>query len=115
VGFDVEGFGSNGRFEDFGGFMFSTNGSYHFKNVTSSGKLVPFGTAGFSAVAVCSDECGGTAGLNFGGGLNYWFRPNRGLRLEIRDHMVDDFTSHKWEARIGPQTTDHVDFDHSKT
>jgi hypothetical protein len=79
----------------------SANGSYHFRQ-SASQKLVPFGTAGVSALPVCGDGCGANAAVNFGGGINYWFRPHRGLRLEGRDYVfVDSSGGHKWEMRIG--------------
>src|ERR1043165_192414 len=86
AGADFQAYGTNG---EEGGVVFTTNGSYHFRNLTPSRKLVPFGTFGFSALAVCSDGCGGTSGYNFGGGVNYWIKPERGLRLEVRDHVYD--------------------------
>jgi hypothetical protein len=102
IGFDVEGFGMNRFSSNYGGMVFATNGSYHFKNVTSSGKLVPFGTGGFSAIGVCESECGGGSGFNLGGGVNYWFKPDRGLRVEFRDHVVYDYGAyHKLEVRFG--------------
>ena len=78
----------------------SANGSYHFRQ-SASQKLVPFGTAGVSGLAGCGDGCGATGAFNFGGGINYWFRPHRGLRLEVRDYVFSDNAVHKWEMRIG--------------
>jgi hypothetical protein len=102
IGFDVQGFGTRRYRENYGGVVLTTNGSYHFKNITSSGKVVPFGTAGLSSIALCGDGCGGTGGFNVGGGVNYWFKPNRGLRLEVRDHVLVEYgPMHKWETRIG--------------
>lgn len=63
--------------------VFSANGSYHFRNVTSSGKLVPFVTGGYSLLF--RGEAINAA--NFGGGINYWFHDRVGLRLEFRDHL----------------------------
>jgi len=92
---------------DFGGFggpdaraIASANGFYHFRQ-SASQKLVPFGTAGVSGLVGCGDSCGGTWAFNFGAGMNYWFRSNRGLRLEARDYVLADYGSHKWEMRIG--------------
>ena len=77
----------------------SANGSYHFRQ-SASQKIVPFGTAGVSAMAGCGDGCGANSAFNFGGGINYWFRPNRAFRLEVRDYMFND-SDHKWEMRVG--------------
>jgi len=93
---------------EFGGFggpdaraVVSANGSYHFRQ-SASQKLVPFGTAGVSGFAGCGDGCGAAGAFNFGGGINYWFRPNRGLRVEGRDYVLADYSGgHKWEMRIG--------------
>ena len=93
---------------EFGGYVgpdaravLSANGSYHFRQ-SASQKLVPFGTAGVSALAACGDACGASGAFNFGGGINYWFRPQRGLRLEFRDYVFIDYdTVHKLEVRVG--------------
>jgi hypothetical protein len=77
----------------------SANGSYHFRQ-SASQKLVPFGTGGVSGLFACGDGCGAAGAFNFGGGINYWFRPNRGLRLEGRDYVLDK-SDHKWEIRVG--------------
>lgn len=96
-----KGLGLGGEFEGFGGpdarAIVSANGSYHFRQ-SASQKLAPFVAAGVSGVGACGDACGGVAALNFGGGINYWLRPNRGLRLEVRDFVFDE---HKFEMRIG--------------
>ena len=63
--------------------LLSTNGSYRFWTNSSSQKLVPFVTGGYS---LCFRS--GTANLaNFAGGVDYWLRPNVALRLEARDHI----------------------------
>jgi hypothetical protein len=63
--------------------LFSVNGSYNFQNPQSGRKLIPFVTGGYSLAFR-----GGSANLlNFGGGVNYWFREKMGLRLEFRDHL----------------------------
>ena len=95
AGVEVGGFsGSDARA------VASANGSYHFRQ-SASQKIVPFGTAGVSAIAGCGDACGANSAFNFGGGINYWFRPNRALRLEVRDYMFNGADIHKWEMRVG--------------
>ena len=78
-----------------GGYLLgSVNGSYY--PVTSS-KLSPFVTAGIGWAA---GEARVTL-LNFGGGVNYWFRPGLGLRVEVRDHVDTDFAVHNISLRVG--------------
>ena len=85
--------------EGFG--LLSTNGTYRFWNAWPAQKVVPFLTAGYSLAFR-----DGTANLaNFGGGLDYWFRPRAALRLEARDHIwpgKDGIpTSHILMFRVG--------------
>jgi hypothetical protein len=78
--------------------LFSANGSYHFKNASASGKLVPFVTGGYSLIF----REGKANGVNFGGGVNYWFREAVGLRLEFRDQVFTlGETTHYYGFRIG--------------
>jgi hypothetical protein len=78
--------------------LFSANGSYHFKNAGAYGKLVPFVTGGYSLIF----RGGKTNGVNFGGGVNYWFREGVGLRLEFRDQVfTQGETTHYYGFRIG--------------
>src|SRR5688572_19191294 len=103
-GLDFQGFGAvSESSSSYGGIVFTANGTYHLRNVVYSGKIVPFGTAGYSGLAVCSSECGGISGFNFGGGVTYWFKPNRGLRVEFRDHVYSEYSSSwkNWEFRAG--------------
>ena len=100
-----KGLSLGGEFGGYGGAdaraVLSANSSYHFRQ-SASQKLVPFGTAGVSALAACGDGCGATGAFNFGGGINYWFRPHRGLRLEFRDQLFTDYdTDHRLEMRVG--------------
>ena len=64
--------------------ILSANGSYHFINASSSGRLVPFVTGGYSFFF----RSGFANGVNAGGGINYWFRERMGLRVEFRDQIV---------------------------
>jgi hypothetical protein len=84
--------------EGFG--VLSPNVSYHFKNATSSGKFVPFVTGGISLLFRGSAAAGA---VNFGGGMNWWFKDHVGLRLEVRDHVVgtSDRAPHIFGVRIG--------------
>jgi hypothetical protein len=86
------GYLSTRRDFDFGFGLASLNGSYHFnKNAT----VVPFVTGGYS-LAFRS----GTANLgNFGGGVNWWFWPKLGVKIEFRDHVHTDMQW--WGFRFG--------------
>lgn len=100
AGFGVEGeaFGGIG----YGGGIGSANISYHIQKLTAARDIVPFGTFGYSAAGVCGSSCIGLYGFNFGGGANFWFKPNRGLRVEFRDHVFYDYgATHKLEMRFG--------------
>ncbi len=76
-----------GRFidEDRNGFgVVSGNVSYHFTNVSSSGKFAPFITGGYSLLFSRDFAHAG----NFGAGINWWFKEHLGLRVEFRDHVI---------------------------
>jgi hypothetical protein len=62
------------------------------------GKLDPFVNAGYTRL----QRGGGANGVNFGGGVNYWFKRHLGVRIEIRDHVMTDIGSvHFWGVRFG--------------
>jgi hypothetical protein len=70
--------------------LVSTNFYYHF--VHSLDRTDPFVTVGYSsAFRGAHREAGQDGGqanlINFGGGVNYWFRPRTGVKLEFRDHL----------------------------
>jgi hypothetical protein len=76
----------------------SLNGIYIFRS-RSHPKLDPFLTGGGTLAFAGGGLFGG---LNFGGGVQYWFRKRIGLRVEFRDHIPNqDFSSHLFEGRIG--------------
>ncbi len=82
--------------EGFG--VFSPDVSYHFLNASKSGKVVPFVTGGYSLLF----RSGVANAVNFGGGVNYWFKDRVGLRLEFRDHIpAHSELSHFYGFRIG--------------
>ena len=81
--------------------LLSASGSYHFRNIQSFKKLVPFVTAGYS-LAFRS----GTANLfHFGGGVTNWFTERVGFRMEFRDTVLPNFcgcgTGHMLQFRAG--------------
>ena len=76
----------------------SPNASYHFRGLTKDGKVVPFVTGGYSLYF----RNGVAHGLNFGGGVNYWFKERVGLRVEVRDQVLPfDGTLHYVGFRAG--------------
>jgi hypothetical protein len=87
-------------FESFGDGLglFSFNGSYHFLKASHSGKVVPFITGGYTGFF----RGGYANGVNFGGGVNYWFKRRVGLRVEFRDNVfVQDGSAHLLNVRVG--------------
>ncbi len=74
--------------------IFSPNASYHF---TRDSKLIPFVTGGYSLAF----RQGAGSAVNFGGGVNYWFKPRLGLHLAFRDHVSPAERAHLWGFRIG--------------
>lgn len=74
--------------------LFSPNASYHFNR---NAKLVPFVTGGYSL----GFRQGIGNMVNFGGGVNYWFKPRLGLHLAFRDHLYPPENAHLWEFRFG--------------
>lgn len=77
---------------------FSVNGSYHFLKSSKSEKLVPFVTAGYTGFF----RGGYANGVNFGGGVNYWFKPRVGFRVEFRDNVfVQEGSAHLLNVRFG--------------
>jgi hypothetical protein len=101
VVFGVTGMGRSGFGGSVGGAVFSANGAYHFR--LKNEKWEPFATAGLSAVALGSGgEMGGTGGPNFGGGVTWWFKENRGIRGEYRVHVYPDtYPQASHEIRFG--------------
>jgi hypothetical protein len=78
--------------------LLSPNVSYHFLNATKDGKLVPFVTGGYTLFF----RSGVAHGINFGGGVNYWFKERVGLRFEVRDQVLAyDDTAHYVGFRAG--------------
>ena len=60
--------------------LVSLNGLAHFG---ASGKTDPFVTMGYSSLFQITGQ---NSFINFGGGVNYWFAPRLGLKLEFLDH-----------------------------
>lgn len=84
---------------DFGGGIgiLSANAGYHVLKASKSGKVVPFVTGGYTLFF----RSGVDNGINFGGGVNYWFKERVGLRFEIRDHVPVPTNAHFVGFRVG--------------
>ncbi len=79
----------------------SANGVYH-PLAGRWERLDPFATAGYSAFIRR-----GTASLvNYGFGMNWWFSPPLGLRVEFRDHYHSASGTHSWGFRFGLSFTE---------
>jgi hypothetical protein len=77
--------------------LFSVNGGYHF--LKSGSKAVPFITGGYTGFF----RDGYANGVNFGGGVNYWFKERVGVRIEFRDNIAafDGDAVHFLNVRFG--------------
>lgn len=76
--------------------MMSLNAIYNF-NINDKSKVSPFIIGGASIAGF--DVPGG---VNFGGGIQYWFHEHIGLRVEFRDHIFIGMNDHHYpQGRIG--------------
>ncbi|HYM12284.1 MAG TPA: hypothetical protein VEU62_16230 [Bryobacterales bacterium] len=96
AGAELSALGPTSRFSDLIGVL-SLNGYYH--PARSASRLDPFVTAGYSL----GFRSGHINLFNFGGGVNYWFHPKIGAKLEFRDHLhaPSGGTIHYWGVRVG--------------
>ena len=81
LGSEIGALGVRGNSDTLVG-MASVNGYFHIPRPFSS--FDPFLTAGYSAVFEVFNS---TNLFNVGGGMNWWFAPHLGLKLEFRDHL----------------------------
>lgn len=84
----------------------STNVYYHL--IQTGDQTDPFVTVGYTSLfRGAHHEAGQDPGqanlINFGGGLNYWMRPNLGAKIEFRDnlHPKRGPNPNYWSFRIG--------------
>jgi len=76
----------------------SPNLVVRFRAKDKNHKLEPFVTGGYTLFF----RSGTASGVNFGGGVNYWFNNNVGLRLEVRDNVWTQYsTIHFVDFRVG--------------
>jgi hypothetical protein len=77
--------------------MWNLTGGWHFINRTGEQKVIPFITGGYSLAFRES-----TLSLyNYGGGVNYWFQPRVGVRVEVRDYRHNRYGRFNTELRFG--------------
>jgi hypothetical protein len=84
------------------------SGNFYYHFVHDLDRSDPFVTVGYSsAFRGAHHEAGQDRGqanlINFGGGLNYWFRPNTGIKLEFRNHLRPNRgpNADYWSFRFG--------------
>jgi hypothetical protein len=79
--------------------VFSVNGAYHFGGGSSSAKVRPFVTGGYTL----GFRDGHANLFNVGGGVDFWLKPRVGLRVEFRDHIwtEDNDTVQFLGVRVG--------------
>ncbi len=96
AGLEVGAVGATSAFRDTVIGIASANGYYHLFP-GRWGRLDPFGTVGYSLLF----RSGTANAVNYGGGINYWFRPGLAARVEFRDHYAPDPGTHWWGFRFG--------------
>jgi hypothetical protein len=81
------------------GRLLSFNASYRF-NRHDAHQPWPFLTGGTGVMFGRRDAIVG--GLNVGGGIDWWLRERRGVRVEVRDQLLEEFDgSHLVTLRVG--------------
>lgn len=83
-----------GRFWDTVQGIGSMNGYYHFRHGRTP-RFDPYASMGYSVLF----RDGFTNLFNYGGGLNYWVRPDLAFRTEFRDRTGAGM--HLWSFRFG--------------
>jgi len=68
--------------------------SFHFKPHEDS-RIDPYFTGGYTLLFRGGEHSGG----NYGVGVNWWFARDVGLRVELRDQVVEQ--THYWGVRFG--------------
>jgi hypothetical protein len=97
IGAEIGALGFTRQFGDTVMGTFSPNGYYHFVHGQDV-KADPFVTGGYTLMF----RSGHANLANFGGGMNYWFHPRLGARLEFRDHVnTTGSIVHFWGFRFG--------------
>jgi len=79
-------------------FLISFNGAYHFTHHDAQ-QARPFVTGGVEVITANREASGG---LNVGGGIDWWLRERRGVRVEVRDQLLAEFgATHLVTVRVG--------------
>jgi len=68
--------------------LFATTAGYHFGNRSRLTGASPFVNVAWVGVGTGGSEWGTTAYGGIGGGVNYWFKPKLGMRVEGRLHAL---------------------------
>jgi hypothetical protein len=76
------------------GFLFSLNGTHYLARSTSGPKWEPFITGGVGALTSAGHAGIYFGNLKFGGGIDRWLTPHRGVRFEILDQLT-------WTTLVG--------------
>ena len=78
--------------------VLSPDGRYAFRR-TADSRLIPYVTAGYSLLF----RNGTLNAVNFGGGIDYWFADKYGMKLEFRDHVIENcrYNCHAYQFRGG--------------
>jgi hypothetical protein len=92
AGLDL-GFEAGPRFEDYDftrldDIMLSVDIGYHPRSTSSPKKVDPFLDGGFALGWEPVSDGQQTSFLSLGGGMTYWWKPQRGIRFELRDAVT---------------------------
>jgi len=74
--------------------VLSLDPAIHFAHHSDSA-IDPYFLGGYTLMFRNGVKSGG----NYGAGVNWWFKPDFGLKVELRDQVVD--SSHFWGVRFG--------------
>jgi hypothetical protein len=97
----ARGVSAGGEFGNLGSssdFLLSFNGWYHFR-VHDRRQPQLFLTGGLGVAGGHGDATGGP---NFRGGVDFWLAERRGVRVEVRDQLLEEYgTTHLVIVRVG--------------
>jgi hypothetical protein len=98
VGADI-GYAAPWRYFSDGAGLLSINGTYYLARRGRGGRMQGFVTSGYSLLF----RDGSENLWNIGAGVDCWARPEVGIRVELRDHILSEYggTVHLWGPRIG--------------
>jgi hypothetical protein len=77
------------------------SGSAHFRGRQPGDRFDPFIKAGYAHLGALTDV-GASNGWNVGGGVTYWYKARRGIRIEFQDVLYHSLGSDQlWVLRVG--------------